>query len=112
MWSNFEIADANFFRSPAYQAFFEFLDKKGGFFLERWGDAPVHSIAVALFLPRSAVHNFDDIAYYHGPFTHCPKNKDLFQRNNCYCKPEESFDDEVYSCAEQFWRVSNTKPSY
>jgi hypothetical protein len=24
--------------------FFEFLDKKQGFFLERWGDAPVHSI--------------------------------------------------------------------
>jgi len=45
-WSNFEIADLRFFRSEKYETFFKFLDKKGGFFYERWGDAPVHSIAV------------------------------------------------------------------
>lgn len=44
VWSNFEIADMRFWRSKAYSDFFEFLDQKGGFFYERWGDAPVHSI--------------------------------------------------------------------
>ena len=34
-WSNFEIADMDFFRSPEYQAFFEYLDRKGGFYFER-----------------------------------------------------------------------------
>ena len=48
-WSNFEIADMRFFRSEAYETFFKFLDEKGGFFYERWGDAPVHSIAVIFF---------------------------------------------------------------
>lgn len=43
--------------------FFKYLDKTGNFFYERWGDAPVHSIAAALFLPSSAIHQFDDIAY-------------------------------------------------
>ncbi|KAJ2702036.1 hypothetical protein FB645_004414 [Coemansia sp. IMI 203386] len=70
-WSNFEIASLNFFRSPQYMAYFDFLDRAGGFFLERWGDAPVHSLAVAMFLNKSQVHYFD-IGYYHNPFQNCP----------------------------------------
>ncbi|KAJ2218895.1 hypothetical protein EV180_005560, partial [Coemansia sp. RSA 518] len=39
-WSNFEIVDLSFYRSAAYQTFFDYLDRAGGFFYERWGDAP------------------------------------------------------------------------
>ncbi|CAG8552963.1 7035_t:CDS:2, partial [Diversispora eburnea] len=69
---NFEIADLNFWRNTPYREFFNYLDKSGGFFYERWGDAPVHSIAVALFNPKSKVHFFNDIAYRHEPYLHCP----------------------------------------
>lgn len=34
-WSNFEIADMDFFRGKRYQDMFEYLDKKGGFYFER-----------------------------------------------------------------------------
>ena len=34
-WSNFEIADLNFLRSPEYSAYFDYLDQAGGFFYER-----------------------------------------------------------------------------
>lgn len=34
VWSNFEIADMEFWRGPAYTAFFEYLDSKGGFYYE------------------------------------------------------------------------------
>jgi mannosyltransferase len=34
-WSNFEIADMDLFRSQEYQDFFEYLDRKGGFYFER-----------------------------------------------------------------------------
>jgi hypothetical protein len=34
VWSNFEVADMNFWRGPAYTAFFEYLDSKGGFYYE------------------------------------------------------------------------------
>ena len=34
VWSNFEIADMDFWRSEAYSKFFEFLEKKGGFYYE------------------------------------------------------------------------------
>ncbi|KAI8997406.1 nucleotide-diphospho-sugar transferase [Pilobolus umbonatus] len=88
-WSNFEIGDLNFFRSPEYTAYFDYLDKAGGFFYERWGDAPVHSIAVSLFLNKSQVHFFDDIGYKHDPFMHCPSAREL--QKKCHCNAEESF---------------------
>jgi alpha 1,2-mannosyltransferase len=31
-WSNFEVADLDFYRSPEYLAYFEHLDRAGGFF--------------------------------------------------------------------------------
>ena len=34
VWSNFEIADMNFWRGPAYTDFFNYLDSKGGFYYE------------------------------------------------------------------------------
>ena len=55
-WSNFEIGDLDFFRSEKYEAYFEHLDRAGGFFYERWGDAPVHSIALGLFEDAANVH--------------------------------------------------------
>ncbi|KIK51113.1 glycosyltransferase family 15 protein [Collybiopsis luxurians FD-317 M1] len=32
-WSNFEIADMDFWRGPAYTALFEYLDSHGGFIM-------------------------------------------------------------------------------
>ena len=60
-WSNFEIADFSFFRSRQYTDYFTHLDLAGGFFMERWGDAPVHSLAVAAFLQPKQVHYFGGI---------------------------------------------------
>lgn len=34
-WSNFEIARLDWFRSPEYQAFFDMMDRSGGFWMER-----------------------------------------------------------------------------
>jgi hypothetical protein len=67
-WSNFEIGDLDLWRSEAYMKFFNYLDEQGGFYYERWGDAPVHSIGAALFANRSQLHFFSDIGYRHEPF--------------------------------------------
>ncbi|KAJ1773331.1 alpha-1,2-mannosyltransferase ktr1 [Coemansia sp. RSA 1813] len=87
-WSNFEIASLDFFRSPAYTAYFDFLDRAGGFFLERWGDAPVHSLAVSMLLNKEQVHYFD-IGYLHKPFQNCPIDPD-FNDMHCFCNPNRS----------------------
>ncbi|KAK5106361.1 putative mannosyltransferase ktr4 [Lithohypha guttulata] len=73
-WTNFEIADMSFWRSQAYEDYFNHLDRAGGFFYERWGDAPVHAIALGLFLDSSRIHWFKDIGYNHVPFFNCPNS--------------------------------------
>jgi mannosyltransferase len=60
-WSNFEIGNLNFWRSQRYQSYFDYLDRQGGFFYERWGDAPVHSVALGLFEDKRKIHWFHDI---------------------------------------------------
>ncbi|KZT08704.1 glycosyltransferase family 15 protein [Laetiporus sulphureus 93-53] len=100
-WSNFEIADMDFWRSQAYSKFFEFLDSKGGFYYERWGDAPVHSIGAALFAKKEQIHFFNEIGYRHNPFQHCPQGE-LHQRGHCWCDPKDNFDYEGYSCTKRY----------
>ncbi|KAI1279064.1 glycolipid 2-alpha-mannosyltransferase [Xylaria sp. FL0933] len=73
-WSNFEIADMDFFRSKAYQDYFDYLDKKGGFYKERWGDAAVHSLAIGMLADPQQVHHFSDIGYRHAKLYQCPAN--------------------------------------
>ncbi|RDB21751.1 Glycolipid 2-alpha-mannosyltransferase 2 [Hypsizygus marmoreus] len=97
-WSNFEIADMDFWRGPAYTAFFEYLDSTGGFYYERWGDAPVHSIAAAIFAKKDQIHFFDEIGYEHNPYIHCPQSKDTWKRGRCSCDQAKSFDYDGYSC--------------
>ncbi|KAJ2921879.1 hypothetical protein H1R20_g15219, partial [Candolleomyces eurysporus] len=101
-WSNFEIADMDFWRGPAYTAFFEYLDSQGGFYYERWGDAPVHSIAAAIFLNRHQIHFFDEIGYEHNPYTHCPKLGDNWVNGRCSCDQKRSFDYDGYSCMSKW----------
>ena len=59
--------------------------------LQRWGDAPVHSIAVSLFQDKNQIQFFDEIGYEHNPYTHCPKNHDSWTRGKCDCEPKRSF---------------------
>ncbi|KAK5988100.1 Alpha-1,2 mannosyltransferase KTR1 [Cladobotryum mycophilum] len=110
-WSNFEIGSLEWLRSKAYTDFFESLDHDGGFFYERWGDAPVHSIAAGLMLKKSEIQFFDDIAYWHVPFTHCPTSEKRRLDLRCHCDPKENFDWKGYSCTSKFFDVNGmSKP--
>lgn len=106
MWSNFEVGNLNWLRSPAYIDYFESLDQDGGFFYERWGDAPVHSIAAGLLLKKEEIHFFNDIAYYHVPFTHCPTGEKTRLDLKCHCNPKDNFDWKGYSCTSRFFEIN------
>ncbi|BDA47839.1 Glycolipid 2-alpha-mannosyltransferase 2 [Coccomyxa sp. Obi] len=101
-WSNFELGDLNFFRSEAYKSYFDYLDRTGGFFFERWGDAPVHSLAAAMFLNSTEVHFFQDFGYRHNSYKHCPAE----QRNNCHCDALEAvaFHTPSFGVCHRRWR--------
>ncbi|KAJ2490385.1 alpha 1,2-mannosyltransferase 2.4.1 [Coemansia sp. RSA 2050] len=103
-WSNFEIVDLSFYRSAAYESYFQHLDRAGGFFYERWGDAPVHSIAASMLLRKEQIHWFEDIGYHHPGYTHCPNKPEMHR--NCICNKNS---DVMYTgkCGLRFANVSD-----
>lgn len=74
-YSNFEVGSLAFFRSEEHRAYFEHLDRTGGFYYERFGDAPIHTLSVSLFLPKSRIWYFRDIGYAHGLCEQCPPHQ-------------------------------------
>jgi alpha 1,2-mannosyltransferase len=101
-WSNFEIASLHLWRSTAYKRFFDHLDKTGGFFYERWGDAPVHSIAATMLLKPSQIHFFNEIGYRHTSLQHCPADQPVMAARNCRCSSSDSFDYSSGSCTARW----------
>jgi alpha 1,2-mannosyltransferase len=101
-WSNFEIAAFSLFRSREYKSFFDYLDNAGGFFYERWGDAPVHSLALGLFLRKEQIHWFEDIGYRHFPHAQCPQDHNIRLKRNCDCDPDAAENVLTGSCMKPF----------
>lgn len=91
-WTNFEIADGDFWRGSEYSEYFRYLDRLGGFFYERWGDAPVHSLAASLFLPKEQIAHLDFIGYWHPPLTHIPPDFLARPALRCGVNPERDFE--------------------
>ncbi|KAI9206929.1 glycolipid 2-alpha-mannosyltransferase-domain-containing protein [Polychytrium aggregatum] len=104
-FNNFEIADLDFFRSDEYLDYFKFLDDKGGFFFERWGDAPVHTLGIALFLDPSQVHYFHDIGYRHEGYIHCPVDipEDGVAYETCHCRDQMPKSDSIMRVSDSTW---------
>jgi len=50
------------------------MDHSGGFWMERWGDAPIHSLAAGALLSPADIHYFRDFGYRHTTIQHCPAN--------------------------------------
>ena len=64
-YNNFEISRVDFWRSAPVQKYLTHIDGLSGIYYLRWGDAPIKSIAVSIFLPKEKTHCFKDIAYAH-----------------------------------------------
>ncbi|GMG20768.1 unnamed protein product [Ambrosiozyma monospora] len=90
-WSNFEIGDMDFYRGEAYSKWFDSLEEAGGFYYERWGDAPVHSVGLGLFEDKSKIWWFRDIGYHHSPYVNSP-NSDKCDDTPGYFSPEDVYD--------------------
>ncbi|RKP35264.1 nucleotide-diphospho-sugar transferase [Dimargaris cristalligena] len=104
-WSNFEIASLAFFRSEQYLSYFNHLDRAGGFYYERWGDAPVHSLAATMFLRRDQIHWFQDIGYVHASYENCPSDP-VINSEKCTCNPRRSVDRVSFSCTREFMHLT------
>ncbi|KAI7865783.1 nucleotide-diphospho-sugar transferase [Spinellus fusiger] len=110
MTNSFEIVNMDFYRSSAYQKYFEYLDRSGGFFYGRWSDAPVRSMAVAMFLTRDQIHYFNKLGYSHTVNSHCPFQKNFL--DNCICSVEENYDLKSESCTLSLLSLVNRTVIY
>ncbi|KAI8090469.1 nucleotide-diphospho-sugar transferase, partial [Thamnidium elegans] len=89
IYNNFMITSLDFLRSEEYNAFFDALDRAGGFFYQRWGDSLPQSIAVSLFLQAKDI-SYDDLnGYAHDSGAICPSNLKTFVDSKCTCNPYE-----------------------
>lgn len=63
--NNFEISQISFWLSDNYRKYIDYIDKTSGIYYNRWGDAPIKTIAVSMFVPKSQVYKFPNISYSH-----------------------------------------------
>ncbi|KAK4639913.1 O-glycoside alpha-1,2-mannosyltransferase 4 [Podospora bellae-mahoneyi] len=107
-WSNFEIARLDFFRSKAYEDFFQMMDRSGGFWMERWGDAPIHSLAAGALLAPRDIHYFRDFGYRHTTIQHCPANAPARQLPRQPWLEETTTDERKRVEEDKYWEEWDT----
>lgn len=64
----------------------------------------VHTLALALFLPRQKIHHFADFGYSHSPAMRCPQDDESHSSGRCYCERKHNFDLDAYSCAPRWFK--------
>ena len=77
-YTNFEVFNVSWFRAPAYQDFYNYLDETGGIYKHRWGDHAIRYIALMSLCDKSELLFFDDIMYQHGEVYHNNEITDTF----------------------------------
>jgi len=65
-YNNFFVTDVKFWISPKVEKFLSFIDRSGGIYSHRWGDADMHTATVSMFMNKSSVYQFNEFAYKHG----------------------------------------------
>jgi hypothetical protein len=66
-YTNFEIGSLEFFRSDTWQKLFNHLDSSAGFYLHRWGDAPVRFAGLWAVGSKKKIKSIPSgFTYFHG----------------------------------------------
>ena len=71
-YNNFEISKIEIWNKRKYRHFVEYIDRLGGIYYHRWGDAPIKGLALSLFVPRDKLHRFSDVGYKHAGMVNDP----------------------------------------
>ncbi|CAF0734293.1 unnamed protein product, partial [Didymodactylos carnosus] len=85
IYNNFFIVKTDIWQQPQISNFLSHLDKVGGIYKYRWGDAPIHTLIISQFLNRNEVVRFRDIGYFHKQEFVCPNTI------TSECNPKEYF---------------------
>ena len=119
-YHTFEISDLDFWRSEAYTAYFDHLDRYGGFYYEVstrnsecdpnssdrdrvWisvGATRLFTRSPRLLMGKDRIHFSREIGYEHHPVSHCPASG-LCERGRCTCNTQTKFCPRRYSRSRQ-----------
>lgn len=72
LYTNFEIGRLSFWRSEQYKRLWGQIKQSRGIYEKRWGDAPLHYIALSLFETETKIARITDVGYRHVNFFACP----------------------------------------
>ncbi|KAJ9449088.1 Glycolipid 2-alpha-mannosyltransferase 1 [Diplonema papillatum] len=109
-WSNFEIGSLRWFReNEGYTAFFEHLDRSGGFFYERWGDAPVRTLGLSLLTELDQLYYFESVAYAHSDSYHVPADTEVCGGMPLPDRAMPTNQDEMSTCTHPFAHLAQLR---
>ncbi|CAF0839990.1 unnamed protein product [Didymodactylos carnosus] len=85
MYNNFAVIKTDLWQQPQILNFLTYIDRLGGIYKYRWGDAPIHTLIISQFLKRNEIVRFRDIGYFHKREYVCPYTTKLV------CNPKDYF---------------------
>jgi len=65
-YTNFELAKTSWFSTSQYKNFYNLIDKCGGIYTKRWGDAPIKFLGINLFMDKKHIIPVQGFTYQHG----------------------------------------------
>lgn len=64
-YTNFELCRVEWFRQEPWRSYFDYIDKDGGIYRERWGDHIIRYIGVRLFMSEKQIQRITSVHYSH-----------------------------------------------
>lgn len=65
-YTNFELGKISWFLTSEYMNFYNYIDKCGGIYTKRWGDAPIKFLGINLFMNQKNIIPVQGFTYQHG----------------------------------------------
>ena len=65
-YTNFELGKVSWFLTSEYMNLYNEIDKCGGIYTKRWGDAPIKFLGINLFMNRKNIIPVQGFTYQHG----------------------------------------------
>lgn len=65
-YTNFELGKTSWFLTSEYMNFYNYVDKCGGIYTKRWGDAPIKFLGINLFMDQKNIIPVQGFTYQHG----------------------------------------------
>lgn len=65
-YTNIELGDADWLKNSNYYNYYKEIDRNGGIYIHRWGDAPIKYIGINMFCDPSKIIPLEGFVYQHG----------------------------------------------